>query len=124
MLEPTDFLRRLIATIPPKRMNMVRFHGAFAPRATVRPALRSLLPSAAPAVEEPLDADGARPAEAAADDAAANVDDETAGPPQYRRPWHQLLKRVFGLNILICPRCGHKMHRISHIEDPRPSTGY
>ncbi len=118
VLEPTDFLRRLIATIPPKRMNMVRFHGAFAPRATVRPALRSLLPSAAPAVEEPLEADGARPADAAADDAAANVDDETAGPPQYRRPWHQLLKRVFGLNILICPRCGHKMHRISHIEDP------
>ena len=33
VLEPREFLRRLIATIPPKRLNMVRFHGVFAPRA-------------------------------------------------------------------------------------------
>ena len=44
VLEPRDFLRRLIATIPPKRLNMVRFHGVFAPRSKVRPALKELLP--------------------------------------------------------------------------------
>ena len=44
VLEPRDFLRRLIATIPPKRLNMVRFHGVFAPRSKVRPALAELLP--------------------------------------------------------------------------------
>jgi hypothetical protein len=38
-------------------------------------------------------------------------------PPRYRRPWHELLKRVFDLDI-ICGRCGSKMHRISHIDDP------
>jgi len=38
-------------------------------------------------------------------------------PPRYRRPWHELLKRVFDLDI-ICARCGSKMHRISHIDDP------
>jgi hypothetical protein len=27
VLKPREFLRRLIATIPPKRLNMVRFHG-------------------------------------------------------------------------------------------------
>jgi hypothetical protein len=36
VLPPQDFLRRLIATIPPKRMNVVRLPGVFAPRATAR----------------------------------------------------------------------------------------
>ena len=100
-------------------MNMVRFHGAFAPRATVRPALRSLLPSVAPAVEEPIDADGARPADAAA--VAMLLPTSTTKQPLHLSIGARgtsLLKRVFALNILICPRCGHKMHRISHIEDP------
>jgi len=47
VLEPREFLRRLIATIPPKRLNTVRFHGVFAPRAKVRPALQALLPQKA-----------------------------------------------------------------------------
>jgi hypothetical protein len=29
----------------------------------------------------------------------------------------ELLKRVFDLDI-ICARCGSKMHRISHIDEP------
>jgi hypothetical protein len=48
VLPPKDFLRRLIATIPPKGMNVVRFHGVFAPRATARPALQALLPKQPP----------------------------------------------------------------------------
>jgi hypothetical protein len=37
------------------------------------------------------------------------------GPPPRRRL--ELLKRVFDVDI-ICGRCGAKMHRISHIDDP------
>jgi len=117
VLEPLDFLRRLIATIPPRRMNMVRFHGVFAPRAKVRPALQQLLPQKQP------DAKSAS-AEAPADPEATHgtggdTDTEEIPPlpPRYRRPWHELLKRVFDLDI-ICARCGSKMHRISHIDEP------
>jgi hypothetical protein len=116
VLEPGEFLRRLIATIPPKRLNMVRFHGVFAPRAKVRPALRALLP------QKP------QPKAASAGDCTtldaeppvaigSPAEDGPPVPPQYRRPWHELLKRVFDLEI-ICDRCGAKMHHISHIEDP------
>jgi len=110
VLDPLDFLRRLVATIPPKRMNMVRFHGIFAPRANARPLLKPLLPPKKPAASKPTTtADGPSSGD--------TIDDHAVLPPRYRRPWHELLKRVFDID-LVCAVCGHKMHRISHIEDP------
>jgi hypothetical protein len=106
VLPPLDFLRRLVATIPPRRMNMVRFHGVFAPRAKHRQALKALLPPSALTT-----------AAGQADGEDNRKSPKTVGS-RYRRPWHELLKRVFDLDILICGTCGSKMHRISHIEDP------
>jgi hypothetical protein len=117
VLDPLDFLRRLVATIPPKRMNLVRFHGIFAPRSKVRSSLKALLPPRPEAVAQnpTTDADGPNPAHG---DADADDDDVPAPlPPRYRRPWHELLKRVFDID-LVCGVCGERLHRISHIEDP------
>jgi hypothetical protein len=119
VLQPREFLRRLIATIPPKRLNMVRFHGVFAPRAKARPALQQLLPAkpqpeASTAAPQPLDKPEPLPARARG---APSEEDRVPVPPRYRRPWHELLKRVFDLDI-VCSRCGSKMHRISHIDAP------
>jgi hypothetical protein len=119
VLQPRELLRRLIATIPPKRLNMVRFHGVFAPRATVRPALKQLLPekpqpdvstaaTQPPAKPEPLRVRTL---------GGPGEEDRPPVPPRYRRAWHELLKRVFDLD-LSCSRCGAKMHRISHIDAP------
>jgi len=119
VLQPREFLRRLIATIPPKRLNMVRYHGVFAPRAKARPALQQLLPSKTrpdastataqpPAKPEPL---------AVRAHGGPSEEDRPPVPPRYRRPWHELLKRVFDLDI-VCSRCGSKMHRIGHIDAP------
>ena len=119
VLEPREFLRRLIATIPPKRLNMVRFHGVFAPRAKVRPALQALLPqkpqpeASTATTTEPSATSEATPLPGP----GGPTEDLPPLPPKYRRPWHELLKRVFDLDI-ICARCGSKMHRISHIDDP------
>jgi hypothetical protein len=121
VLPPQDFLRRLIATIPPKRMNLVRFHGVFAPRATVRPALQALLP------RNPQGKPSAATTQPSTRSEATVIAEPSAGPPsedlaplppRYRRPWHELLKRVFDVDI-VCGCCGSKMHRISHIEDPQ-----
>ena len=116
VLEPREFLRRLIATIPPKRLNMVRFHGVFAPRAKVRPALQQLLPQKSQPASTATTEPPAKP-EAAVPGPGTPSEDLPAVPPRYRRPWHELLKRVFDLDI-ICAHCGSKMHRISHIDDP------
>jgi hypothetical protein len=115
VLEPLEFLRRLAATIPPRRLNMLRFHGVFAPNAKVRPALAALLPKP-PAAKA-----------TSAGDVAVNSTEPTEGdapakrdvPWSYRRPWAELLKRVFDIDdILQCPQCGSKMRNISHIEQP------
>ena len=117
VLEPEDFLRRLLATIPPPRMNMVRFHGVFAPRSKARPALQSLLPpgSDPQVVEAGEDNPQQHSEHGGSDDAppAGSV------PPRYRRAWHKLLKRIFDLSVLVCPRCGSTMRRISHIVKPQ-----
>jgi hypothetical protein len=118
VFEPLDFLRRLAATIPPRRLNMLRFHGVFAPRAKVRSALAALLPKLLP---KPLPT------------SAGNIDDNTTAeeekplakraPWSYRRPWAELLKRVFDIDhILQCPQCGSKMRNISHIDQPATIT--
>jgi hypothetical protein len=117
VLEPLDFLRRLIATIPPRRMNMVRFHGVFAPRAKVRPALQALLPPKTQADAESTSTQ-APTKPGAVQGSGGPTEDMAPVPLRYRRPWHELLKRVFDLDVVICNRCGAKMHHISHIDDP------
>jgi hypothetical protein len=102
-------------------MNLVRFHGVFAPRATVRPALQALLP------RNPQGKPSAATTQPSTRSEATVIAEPSAGPPsedlaplppRYRRPWHELLKRVFDVDI-VCGCCGSKMHRISHIEDPQ-----
>ena len=120
VMPPQDFLRRLIATIPPKRMNMVRFHGVFAPRATVRPALQALLPRKAQGKPSSTSTEPSASPEMTVvpDSPVAPSDHLPPLPPRYRRPWHELLKRVFDVDI-VCGCCGSKMRHISHIEDPQ-----
>ncbi len=91
----------LAALVPKPRVNLIRFHGVFAPnskyRAWVTPAKRGR---------------GGRHA--------------TTADPEERRPaerhaamtWAQRLKRVFGIDIETCPACGGAMRIIACIEDP------
>jgi hypothetical protein len=65
--EPLDFLRRLAAIVPPPRLNLVRFHGVFAPRAKLRPLLAALIP-------QPPAESGARCSEDAQPDSNAQSD--------------------------------------------------
>jgi hypothetical protein len=45
VFEPLQFLRRLAASIPGPRQNVLRFHGIFAPNASCRPAIAALVDS-------------------------------------------------------------------------------
>ena len=94
----------------------MRFHGVFAPRAKVRPALQALLPQK-PQPEATINEAPADLEATASPGPGSPTEDLPPMPTRYRRPWHELLKRVFDLDI-VCGRCGAKMHRISHIDDP------
>ena len=100
VLEPLDLMARLAALVPPPRMHLTRFHGVFAPhsklRAMVTPAQRGM-------------------------GAAKHPPADPAQPPPPRHvamSWAKRLKRVFGIEIDTCRRCGGTLRIVASIEQP------
>ena len=126
VLDPVDFLRRLAALIPAPYNNMVRYHGVFANRSRHR----SQLPAPPPSrwAEQSAPCVGPTPA-----GGAANQDQERVGPPRAlpppslpslpnrrtRTPWATLLRRVFDVDALSCPKCLTPMVVLAFITDPK-----
>ncbi len=105
VLEPLDFIARLCALVPPPYFNLTRFHGVFAPNARFRP---EVVPRGSNTACEPQQLElftrdnlmhllGAEPA------------NDAAPQKSGRRPWAQLLKRAFAVDVTVCPRCSGKM---------------
>ncbi|MBK9251784.1 MAG: transposase [Proteobacteria bacterium] len=94
-------MARLAALVPPPRMHLTRYHGVFAPhsklRAAVTPAGRGK--GAKPQAEE-----GTEP---------------SSTPRHVAMSWAKRLKRVFGIDIEACARCGGKLKVIASIEEPQ-----
>lgn len=102
VLEPLDLMARLAALVPPTRMHLTRYHGVFAPhskhRAAVTPAHRG---RGAP-----------KPPVAGADPA------KPSSPRHVAMRWARRLKRVFGVEMESCARCGGTLKIIASIEEP------
>ena len=104
LLTGHELIGRLAALVPPPRVNMVRTHGVFAPKAKLRPFV---------VPEEPAETKTAEPKE----------------PPlrlpkrpshkqgSYRLDWAALLKRVFEVDVLECGKCGGRNKVIAVIKD-------
>jgi hypothetical protein len=118
VLEPHDFLRRLAALIPAPYTHLVRYHGVFASRSS----MRRRLPPPSCVLEGGTDPPAA--AAAGADESppgsASKSGPEPSQPTDRRRPlrWAQLLMRVFSLDALQCPRCASAMVVLALISDP------
>ena len=113
---PLDFIARLAALIPPPRANLVRYHGVFAPAARLR---SKIVGQASPQLATAL-----------------GHKKPDAGKSRGRRNllWAELMRRVFGIDVLVCPECQGHCRVIACIDDPavirkilehlgRPSTG-
>ena len=83
VFSPEEFLRRLAALIPPRRTNLTRYHGVFAPN---HPLRSSVVP--AQVVERPI-------------------------KRKYALPWAELLRRVFAVDVLKCEACNGEMRIIA-----------
>jgi hypothetical protein len=99
VLTGTEVIEKLVALIPPPRMHLVRYYGVFAPRAKLRPLVVPT-PVDLPA---PCDHDGSA---------------DTEAGKRKRLDWARLLKRVFSIDVLVCPKCQSKMQRIAFITQP------
>jgi hypothetical protein len=112
IFEPLELVEKLAALVPPPRFHLIRYHGVLAPSAAFR----------AMVVPEPkTDAAPFHPGCPAGDQALAAKTGNAKGNDKCRPrnyAWAELLKRVFSIDVLECPRCGGRMRVISAIHPP------
>jgi hypothetical protein len=97
-LTQMEFLERLVALVPRPRVHLTRYHGVLGPHYKCR----KLIVPKAPAKPE------------------LGLADNWDKPKNAKRiAWARLLKRVFSIDIEICPKCAGKLEIIAAIEDPK-----
>ena len=103
--DPLDWVHAVTTQIPDPRQHMVRYYGAYANRARrlYRPQAKDAAARAGPASGAP------RPEE----------DEQEAWIRQRRRSWARLIARIYEVDPLTCPRCGHELKIVAAITDPR-----
>ena len=88
---PAELIAKLLPLIPRPRKHVIRFHGVLAPAAAARSGI----------VPQPKAAEPSKP---------------TAPPgTAYRLPWANLLRRVFLVDALDCPRCHGRMRIVAAV---------
>jgi hypothetical protein len=133
LLTPDELLSRLATLVPPPRTHALRYHGVFAPnskhRRRVVPAkgtsagCRSLPGDAADqdgrrcAVPEPS-GQGTASFRLTPPNTGADAPSCHSPAPRYRVPWAELLRKVFALDVLECPRCQGRLELIAFIAEP------
>jgi len=120
LFEPLELIEKLAALVPPPRFNLVRYHGVLAPAARLR---AHIVPN------------GARPAQPDEPECCTSTTDPRregdpapvpSGPfrPRPRNySWAELMRRVFEIDVLECPRCSARPMRIlAAIHPPETTT--
>ena len=101
VFDPLDFIARLAALVPRPRTHLLTYHGVLAPAAEWRDWI-------VPAEPRPARRD---PSQALAEQALR------PDHARKRATWAELLKRVFEIDVLLCPWCGGKRNLIALITD-------
>jgi hypothetical protein len=122
VFEPLELLEKLAALVPPPRFHLVRYHGILAPRAAWRDAV-------VPATRATQDEGTCG---CAGNDAAEDAAPEDASVEQRQRrhglqpsryySWPDLMRRVFSVDVLECPRCKASPMRILAAIHPPEAT--
>jgi hypothetical protein len=140
--EPRELLLRLCALVPPRRFHLTRYAGLFASHARGRhaltgrglhdrPATISTPTTDTPATDTSVTGPPTAAPPTVATSPATPTTPTTSGPPPDVRPappddperqrrltWAVLMRRTWGLEVLVCPRCAGPMRLVSAIEDP------
>jgi hypothetical protein len=145
VMTPMQFMARLAALIPPPRHPLVRFHGVFAPNSKWRSAVvpekresgaagntsQGSLSAKAECHQprgDPRDAEATPQATASvaltANDGTQSSDGIVTSPHVGTRQaviprldWATLLKRVYDVDALQCPKCGDRMRFVEVVEE-------
>jgi len=99
---PLDFIARLVALIPPPKVNLVRYHGVFAPNFRDRKFV-VLKPRPEKNLESP--------------EATSASGDSHKGVRRERLRWSEMLKRTFEIDVTVCLKCNGHLEQIAIIKD-------
>jgi hypothetical protein len=113
---PTELLEKLAAMIPKPRVNLLLYHGEFAPHARGRAdAVRHAQAQSARA--RGCEADGGDAPRTDPDRTSPAAPTAPYGRPTYYR-WADLLRRTFAIDVLECPECGGRLRLLATIAHP------
>jgi hypothetical protein len=102
-LDPHELIRRLCEQIPAPRQHQVRYSGWYSNRARGARRVR----------EQAAKRAGGRPPTPHPDDEHAPVD--TPAARARRRSWGRLLRRIYEVDPLLCPRCRTELRIVAII---------
>ena len=116
-LDALDFVHAVVTQIPDARRHLVRYYGGYSHRRRAAVRAKNGSPAASPAAFESEGAPSATPA--VPEPPAASAIPAEPGSPEARRrsAWARVLKKVFEVDPLVCPRCGGAMRVIAWITD-------
>ena len=113
-----DLIERLVALIPKPYKNIVRYHGAFAPRSSLRDSITRGAQFWETFDRIPTFSDRLVPDQGTIQIIRRKKKkklQKSSKKIKRWRLWAELLRRVFAVDVLSCPRCGLRMQRISFI---------
>jgi len=102
-LDPKEFPARVLMHIPEPRRHVIRYYGAYSSVVRARRARQAVAAGGGGA---------AAPLSIALE--PASLEWRTA-----RRRWAQLIRRIYEVDPLVCPRCGGGMRIIAFVTEPR-----
>jgi hypothetical protein len=113
VLSPLTLIERLAALVPRPRKNLTTYHGVFAPNAAYRDAI----------VPDPPESEEDAPVFRTCQHRGSKARTRRVPhAPRVRRPrrysWAQLLSRVFGVDVSVCPRCLGRRRLLTFLTDP------
>jgi len=110
-LDPLSLVSRLAAAVPPPRQHGTRYAGVLAAASKWR-ALVVPPPPSSPTAEP---------------DGQVNLPPSPTSPPTWRcryRPWAELLRRTFAIDVTTCPGCGGPLRLLALVKDPAGIARY
>ena len=108
ILEPTELIEKLAALVPRPKTNLIVYHGCLASRAQDREQIVAYgRPEPAIELDLPL--------------SEAELFGDEEDPERVTRryySWSELMLRVFGVDVLECPRCSGRLKFINNVTEP------
>ena len=99
ILSPLDFLAEFTQHIPPKGSHLIRYYGWYSNKS------RGMRKKAQAAVSD--------------EPSSESEDSASAAASRCSQSWAMLIKRVYEVDPLCCPKCGGQMKVVSFIEPPQ-----